>query len=151
MDCRQQHHLRRKFRITFFSSSGPSPTDGGKLDFKLETIFQRYCRAQRTVFDSSHEGKWKKAQSFSQNTKKSENVYLYTQISCMLGASFLAYVQAIYCRLNMELDLQSLLWLLCTAVLYSLAETSQLLPPSPRIWAHLRGRYLSAKMDDISL
>ncbi len=34
--------------------------------------------------------------------------------------------------------------------LYSLAETPQL-PPSPRIWAHIRGRYWSAKIDDISL
>jgi hypothetical protein len=32
--------------------------------------------------------------------------------------------------------------------LYSLAETPQL-PPSPRIWAHIRGRYWSAKIDDI--
>jgi hypothetical protein len=34
--------------------------------------------------------------------------------------------------------------------LYSLAETPQL-PPSPRIRAHIRGRYWSAKIDDISL
>ncbi len=33
--------------------------------------------------------------------------------------------------------------------LYPLAETSQL--PLPRIWAHLRGRYRSAKIDDIFL
>ncbi len=35
-------------------------------------------------------------------------------------------------RLNMDLDRQSLFGLLCTAVLYSLAETPQL-PHSPRI------------------
>jgi hypothetical protein len=46
----------------------------------------------------------------------------------------------------MELDLQSIFGLQCKAV-YLLAETPQLLP-SPRIWAHLRGRYWSAKMDD---
>ncbi len=34
--------------------------------------------------------------------------------------------------------------------LYSLAETPQL-PPSPRIWAHIRGRYCSDKIDDNSL
>jgi hypothetical protein len=53
--------------------------------------------------------------------------------------------------LNMELDLKSLFGLQppC-AQLYSLAETPQL-PPSPRIWAHKRGRYWSAKIDDISL
>jgi hypothetical protein len=50
-------------------------------------------------------------------------------------------------RLNMEFDLQSLFWVLCaSAQLYSLAETTQPLPP-----AHKRGRYWSAKIDDISL
>ncbi len=39
------------------------------------------------------------------------------------------------------------IWAPCEQ-LYSLAET----PPSPsRIWAHIRGRYWSAKVDDISL
>jgi hypothetical protein len=37
-------------------------------------------------------------------------------------------------------------WAPC-AQLYSLAET----PPFPRIWAHIRGRYWSAKIEDISL
>ncbi len=41
-------------------------------------------------------------------------------------------------RLNMELDLHS--WSPC-AQLYSLAET-----PAPLIWAHIRGRYGSAKI-----
>jgi hypothetical protein len=50
-------------------------------------------------------------------------------------------------RLIMKLDLQSLFGPLCTAVLM-VAETPQL-PTSPRIWAHLRGRYWSAKRDDI--
>ncbi len=53
-------------------------------------------------------------------------------------------------RLNMELDLQKFIWAPC-AQLYSSAETPQLPPPSPRIWAHIRGRYWSAKIDDISL
>jgi hypothetical protein len=47
-------------------------------------------------------------------------------------------------RLNMELDLQSL----CTAVLFGCDPAT--LPPPPRIWAHLRGRYWSAKIDDVS-
>ncbi len=42
-------------------------------------------------------------------------------------------------RLNMELDL------LCTAVLIGWD------PPYPRIWAHIRGHYWSAKIDDITL
>jgi hypothetical protein len=46
-------------------------------------------------------------------------------------------------RLNMELDLQSLFGL------HTLAETPQ--SPPPRIWAHIRGHYWSAKIDDISL
>ncbi len=55
-------------------------------------------------------------------------------------------------RLNMELDLHSLLGLPRTAAVYSLAETPQLPPPpSLRIWAQIRGRYWSEKIDDISL
>jgi hypothetical protein len=46
------------------------------------------------------------------------------------------------------MDLQSLLG--SYVQLYSLAEASQL-APFPRIWAHIRGRYWSAKIDDISL
>ncbi len=55
-------------------------------------------------------------------------------------------------RLNMALDLQSLFGLHITwcTQLYSLAETPQLLP-SLRIWTRIRGRYWSAKTDDISL
>ncbi len=40
-------------------------------------------------------------------------------------------------------DLLSLLGSMCTAVPRN--------PPPPRIWAHIRGRYWSAKIDDISL
>ena len=51
-------------------------------------------------------------------------------------------------RFNMELDLQSLFVLLCTVVLIGWEpETLSL----PSIWAHKRGRYWSAKIDDISL
>jgi hypothetical protein len=51
-------------------------------------------------------------------------------------------------RLNMELDLQSLFGLLCTAVLIGLCLAT---PTVTRIWAHIRRRYWSAKIDDISL
>jgi hypothetical protein len=44
----------------------------------------------------------------------------------------------------MELDLQSLFGLLCTAVLIGRDTATPQLPP------HLRGRYWSAKIDDIS-
>ncbi len=51
----------------------------------------------------------------------------------------------------MELDLQSFVWA-SFAQLYSLAEIPQSTPsPPPRIWAHIRGRYWSTKIDDISL
>ncbi len=51
----------------------------------------------------------------------------------------------------MELDLFRLFGLLCIQ-LYSLAKTPQL-PHSPPhlVWSHIRGRYWSAKTDDISL
>jgi hypothetical protein len=46
--------------------------------------------------------------------------------------------------LNIELDLQSLFGLHVHMYLYSLAVTSQVATPSPhpRIWAHMRERYL---------
>jgi hypothetical protein len=59
--------------------------------------------------------------------------------------------QPICHRLNMELDLQSLFRLhVYTAVLIGRNPAT---PPSPRIWAHKRGRYRYwlAKIDDISL
>jgi hypothetical protein len=54
----------------------------------------------------------------------------------------------------MEEDLQSLLGPISrdvhTPQVYSLAEAPQL-PPSPRIWTRIRGRYWLAKLDDIPL
>ncbi len=44
-----------------------------------------------------------------------------------------------YHRLNMELDLQSLVGLLCTSVFIGWGPAT---PPFPRIWAHIRGRLL---------
>ncbi len=55
--------------------------------------------------------------------------------------------------LNIEVDLQSLFGLHVTwcAQLYSLAETPQPPPMPPHLDSVLRGRYWSAKIDDISL
>ncbi len=53
-------------------------------------------------------------------------------------------------RLIMELDLSRLLGLLCTAVLIGW-DTATPPPPLLRIWTHIRGRYWTAKIDDISL
>jgi hypothetical protein len=51
-------------------------------------------------------------------------------------------------RLNMELDLQSLFGL----QVHSCSRWLRLRnPPPPSIWAHIQGRYWSAKIDDISL
>jgi hypothetical protein len=52
-------------------------------------------------------------------------------------------------RLNMELDLQSLFGLLCTAALIDWLRPYN--APPLRIWAHIRGRYWSAEIDDIFL
>jgi hypothetical protein len=49
-------------------------------------------------------------------------------------------------RFNMELDLQSLFGLLCTAVLIGRDPATSL-----RFWAHIRGRHWSANIDDIYL
>jgi hypothetical protein len=49
----------------------------------------------------------------------------------------------------MQLDLQRLFGLLCTAVLIGWDPATS--PPPQRIWAHIRGRYWSAKIEDISL
>ncbi len=49
----------------------------------------------------------------------------------------------------MELDLQSLFEHLCTAVLIGWDPGTP--PPPPAFfWAHIRGHYWSAKVDDIS-
>jgi hypothetical protein len=48
-------------------------------------------------------------------------------------------------RLNTELDLKSLFEFHVHSCTYSIAK------PPPRIWAHIRGRYWSAKIDDRSL
>ncbi len=57
-------------------------------------------------------------------------------------------------RLNMQLiESPKFIWAPC-AQLYSLAETETTQPPPPsssRIWAHIRGRYWSAKVDDVSV
>jgi hypothetical protein len=63
-----------------------------------------------------------------------KNMHLH----CILGHSY-------YHRLNMKLDLQNLFGL------HVHSFTHWLRPPTPRIWAHIRGRYWSAKIDDISL
>jgi hypothetical protein len=51
----------------------------------------------------------------------------------------------------MELDLIIFGLHVHCARLYSLAETPNPLHSLPPIWAHIRGRYWSAKEDDISL
>jgi hypothetical protein len=51
-------------------------------------------------------------------------------------------------RLNMELDLQSLFWLLCTAVLIGREPAS--LPLPPYLGSYTRALLVS-KIDDISL
>ncbi len=53
-------------------------------------------------------------------------------------------------RLNIELDLRSLFGLLVHSCAHWLRPPNSP-SPSPRIWAHKRGRYWSAKLDDISL
>jgi hypothetical protein len=60
------------------------------------------------------------------------------------GPKFFSYIH----RLNMELDLQSLFGLLCRAILIGCNPAS---PALPRIWAHIRERYWSSKIDDIPL
>jgi hypothetical protein len=57
-------------------------------------------------------------------------------------------------RLNMELDLQTLFGLhehSSTNWPRSQKFRNPPPPPPPRIWAHIRGRYWSARTDDISL
>jgi hypothetical protein len=51
-------------------------------------------------------------------------------------------------KLNMEIDLQSVFRLHVHSCTHWLRPAT---PPLPRIWAHIRGRYWAAKMDDISL
>ena len=78
---------------------------------------------------------------------KQERYSLYCLV-LILGTSVLVTVIQ-YHRLNMELDLQSLFGLLCTAVLIGCYPATPP-PTTPRILAHIRRRYWSAKIDDIS-
>jgi hypothetical protein len=71
---------------------------------------------------------------------------IYNVFSCLYENSYKC-LQAIQHRLNMELDLQSLFGLPCAAVLISYKTQH----PPPRIWAHIRGRYWSAEIDNIFL
>jgi hypothetical protein len=48
-------------------------------------------------------------------------------------------------RLNMELDLQSLFGLYVHSCTHWLRPRN--FPPSPRIWAHIRGRYWTESQD----
>ncbi len=54
-------------------------------------------------------------------------------------------------RLNMELGLQSLFGLHVHSCTHWLRPRHTPYPPTPSIWALIRGRYWSAKLDDISL
>jgi hypothetical protein len=56
----------------------------------------------------------------------------------------------LYHRLNIDLDLQSLFGLHVYSCTHWLTPRTPYPPPS-RIWAHIRGRYWLAKIDDISL
>jgi hypothetical protein len=70
----------------------------------------------------------------------------YKQESFNLTVSYLDKVNL---RLNMELGLQSLFGLHVHSCTFWLKPRNP--PPPPRIWAHIRGRYWSAKIDDISV
>ncbi len=54
-------------------------------------------------------------------------------------------------QVNMELDLQSLFGHHMSSCTHWLRSCNPPPPPPPTIWAHVRGRYWSAKIDDISL
>ncbi len=53
-----------------------------------------------------------------------------------------------YCRLNMELDFQSLFGLHVHSCTQCLRPRNP--PPPPSIWAHILGRYWSAEIDDFA-
>ena len=67
-----------------------------------------------------------------------------------LGSTVQAVRLQVNHRLNMELHLQSLFGLHVHSCTHWLRPRNSP-PPSPTIWAHLWGRYWSAKIDDISL
>ncbi len=71
-------------------------------------------------------------------------------VSSNIQYSLYAGNEALSHRLNMELDLQSLFGLHVHSCTHWLRPRTP--PPStPRSWAHIRGRYWSAKIDDIFL
>jgi hypothetical protein len=60
------------------------------------------------------------------------------------------FLMSFHNRLNIELDLQSIFGLHVHSCTHWLRLRNPPPPPSPCIWAHIRGRYWSANIDDIS-
>jgi hypothetical protein len=80
----------------------------------------------------------------------------YKRFLFCLGCSSLPstkyFFLTVHHRLNMEIDLQSLYGLHVHSCTHWLRPRNPPYPPPPPgIWAHIRGRYWSAKIDDISL
>jgi hypothetical protein len=58
-------------------------------------------------------------------------------------------ILSLQCRLNVEIDLQRLFGLhVHSCIHWPRPRNLPPLPPSPPIWAHIRGRYWSAKIDN---
>ncbi len=79
------------------------------------------------------------------------SLYIRQLLRCIKFSTFMSLFNHLWIktskdhRLNTELDLKVYLVSMCTVVLIG----SQ--PPLAPIWAHIRGRFWSARIDDISL
>jgi hypothetical protein len=80
------------------------------------------------------------------NLKYHELKHVVLLGSAMVSGGGVSYVHG----LNMEVDLQSLFGLHVHSCSHWLRPRTAA-PPPPRIWAHIRGRDCSAKIDDIYL
>ncbi len=85
----------------------------------------------RTTLSGRHRG-WTGMEFLKRNEEKK------TRVFCKLPFPF-PFANGFSPRLKMELDLQSLFRLLCTAVLIGWDPPTL---PSPRIWAHIQGALL---------
>ncbi len=95
--------------------------------------------------------KWKRASCQTQIrilTNEKRDVRLYPILSRASLTLMIMYRLYTTCG-KYGVKSPKFIWAPC-AQLYSLSETPQP-PPSARIWAHIRGRYWSAKIDDICL
>jgi hypothetical protein len=111
---------------------------------KLYTSESFLCRLYELVISSTTHSSWFTCRCYIyiHLSHYSFGILQYLSSGPLISGAYEAYVKY-------RVRSPKFIWAPCVQ-LYSFAETPQL-PPSPRIWVQIRGRYWSAKIDDIFL